>query len=130
MWPVIRAASSIGLQADALFASRLQRCDEPGADEIRQTVGTVVREFGYSAHIALVAQEFGDHPETVVIRMRWAHAVMDAAVAESALRPSPDGLPACRPRLLAGQAADSSGTGAVIGQFSILAGQCHDNNNQ
>jgi hypothetical protein len=33
MWAVMRDLSISGLQADALFGSRLQRCDEPGAGQ-------------------------------------------------------------------------------------------------
>jgi|HubBroStandDraft_4_1064222.scaffolds.fasta_scaffold720448_1 hypothetical protein len=81
-----------GIQAEALFASGLQRCDEPGADQVRQAVATAVGEFGYSGCAARVAQEFGDHPETAVIRMRWARATASAAFAESALQPCPPGI--------------------------------------
>jgi hypothetical protein len=35
-----------------------------------------------------VAQEFGDHPETAVIRMRWARAVVLEAFAGSVPEPS------------------------------------------
>lgn len=79
MRPVMHDVTIIGLQADALFASRLQRCDEPSADQVRQAVASAVREFGQLGCAALVAQEFGDHPETAVIRMRWARAVAGAA---------------------------------------------------
>ena len=69
------ASLSIGaVQADALFVSRLQRCDEPNAGQVRQAVAEAIRAFGYSGCAGRVAQEFGDHPETAVIRMRWARA--------------------------------------------------------
>lgn len=94
--------SSCGIQADALFASGLQRCDEPSGHQVRQAVATAVREFGYSGCAARVAQEFGDHPETAVIRMRWARAMSSAAFAESAPQPGPswiaDGSHVVRPR--------------------------------
>lgn len=72
-----------GIQADALFASGLQRCDDPSTDQVRQAVATAVREFGYSGCAARVAQEFGDHPENAVSRMRWARGMTRAAFAES-----------------------------------------------
>jgi hypothetical protein len=91
-----------GIQADALFASGLQRCDEPGADQVRQAVATAVHQFGYTGCAARTAQEFGDHPETAVIRMRWARAMTSAAFAESALQPGTSsiayGLHVVRPR--------------------------------
>jgi hypothetical protein len=83
MWPVVHDVTIIGLQVDALFASGLQRCDEPSADQVRQAVATAVREFGQLGCAALVAQEFGDHPETAVIRMRWARAVAGAAFGQA-----------------------------------------------
>jgi len=63
------------LQADALFASMLQRSDEPTAGQVRQAVAAAVRAHGSRGCAARVAQEFGDHPETAVARMRWARAV-------------------------------------------------------
>ncbi len=115
MWPVRHDLSVSGLQADALFASEPQRCDEPCADQVRQAVATSIREFGYSGCVARVAQEFGDHPETAVIRMRWAHAMAGAAYAKSAPQPGSladaDGWHAPRPRLSADQSAGSPGAG-------------------
>jgi hypothetical protein len=42
MWPVMHDLSISGLQADALFASGLQRCDEPSVGQVRQAVATAV----------------------------------------------------------------------------------------
>ena len=78
-------------QADAVFASGLQRGDEPSAVQVRQAVAAAIRAFGYSGCAELVAQEFGDHPETAVIRMRWARAVVREAFAESAPELGPRG---------------------------------------
>jgi hypothetical protein len=103
MWPVMGDLSISGLQADALFASRLQRCDEPSAGQVRQAIAITIRELGCSGCTARVAREFGDHPETAVFRMRWARALAGAALAESVLQPGPgataDGQHAPRPRL-------------------------------
>ena len=79
------AASAVW--ADALFASGLQRCDEPSASQVRQAVAESIRAFGYSGCAGRVAQEFGDHPETAVARMRWARAAAGEAFAESAPQP-------------------------------------------
>jgi len=54
-------------RADALFVSALQRSEEPSA----------IRAFGARGCAARVAQEYGEHPETAVPRMRWARAVGD-----------------------------------------------------
>ena len=84
MWPVVHDLSFRSLHADALFASGLQRGDEPGAAQVREAISAVIRAFGRSGCAGRVAQEFGDHPDTAVIRMRWARAVAGAAFAESA----------------------------------------------
>jgi hypothetical protein len=109
MWPMMPDLS-IGIrQADAIFASVLQRGDEPSAGQVRQAVAAAIRAFGYSGCAERVAQEFGDHPETAVIRMRWARAVARATFADSAPEPGPragvGALLIVRPRLPAGQAS-------------------------
>ena len=86
MWPVMHHLGIPALQADALFVSGLQRCDEPNAGQIREAIATAIRAFGRSGCAGRVAQEFGDHPETAVIRMRWACAMAGAAFAEPALQ--------------------------------------------
>jgi hypothetical protein len=103
------------VQADALFASGLQRCDEPSASQVRQAVAETIRAFGYSGCAGRVAQEFGDHPETAVARMRWARAVAGEAFVESAPEPGPrtdtGGLLVVRPRLPGEWASGSLGAG-------------------
>lgn len=89
MWPMMPYLSIRACQADAVFASGLQRGDEPSAAQVRQTVAAAIRAFGYCGCAERVAQEFGDHPETAVIRMRWAHAVVREAFADSASEPAP-----------------------------------------
>lgn len=66
-------------RADALFASALQRSEEPSAAEVRQAIATAIRAFGARGCAALVAQEYGEHPETAALRMRWARAVVEGA---------------------------------------------------
>jgi hypothetical protein len=66
-------------RAEALFASALQRSDGPSAEQVREAVARAVREFGCRGCAARVAQEFGDHPETAVGRMRWAREAVDGA---------------------------------------------------
>jgi hypothetical protein len=111
MCPVMPCFSSGVCQADAIFVSRLQRVDEPSADQVRQAVTAAICAFGYSGCAGRVAQEFGDHPETAVIRMRWARAMAREAFADSAPEPGPQAdagaLLVVRPRLPAEQ---TSGT--------------------
>jgi len=66
------------LQADALFASTLQRSDEMTIGEIRQAIAASLHVFGYAGCADRVAQEFGDHPEIAAARMRWAKAALTA----------------------------------------------------
>jgi len=114
MWPVMYDLGSRGLHADALFASGLQRCDAPGAAQVQQAIAAAIRAFGRSGRAGRVAQEFGDHPDTAVIRMRWARSAAGAAFAESA-QPDPradaSGWHAVRPRLPAVRVAGSPGAG-------------------
>src|SRR5215472_664877 len=74
--------SMSALWADAVFVSGLQRRDELGAAQVRQAAGAAIRAFGCSGCAGRVAQEFGDHPETAVIRMRWARGVAREAFAD------------------------------------------------
>ena len=111
MWPVIPCLSSSASPPDAIFASALQRTDKPSAGQVRQAVAAAVRAFGYSGCAERVAEEFGDHPETAVIRMRWARALAREAFADSAPEPGRQAdagaLLVVRPRLPAEQ---TSGT--------------------
>ena len=66
-------------RADALFASALQRSDQPSAAQIHQAIAAAVRAFRTEGCAARVAQAFGEHPETAVPRMRWARAAVAAA---------------------------------------------------
>jgi hypothetical protein len=62
--------------ADALFASMLQRSDGPSAGQVRKAVAAAARAYGSRGCAERVAQEFGDHPEAAVARMRWARGVV------------------------------------------------------
>jgi hypothetical protein len=67
--------STSALWAEALFASVLQRSDRPSPGQVRKAVAAAVHAYGGRGCAQRVAQEFGDHPETAVARMRWARAV-------------------------------------------------------
>ena len=60
------------LQADALFASALQRSDVLSSSQIRRAIAVALDGYGGPGCAGRVAQEFGDHPETAAVRMRWA----------------------------------------------------------
>ena len=101
--PVMAYLSIGAVRADAVFVSGLRRCDEPSACQVRQAVAAAIRTFGCSGCAGRVAQEFGDHPETAVIRMRWARGVAREAFADSPPEPGPGadagGLLVIAPRL-------------------------------
>jgi hypothetical protein len=60
-------------RAEALFVTDLQRSDHPSVEQIRAAISLAIHRHGGARNCAaLVAAEFGDHPETAVMRMRWA----------------------------------------------------------
>src|SRR5688500_3252370 len=68
------------IRAEALFVTSLQRSDSPSTDQVRAAVGQALRQYGSGRNCAaLVAAEFGEHPETAVMRMRWALDVVHEA---------------------------------------------------
>jgi len=87
------------LQADALFASALQRSDVPSASQLRRAIAVALDGYGAPGCAGRVAQEFGDHPETAAARMRWARATVAALDGQRA------------PRIRRMPAADSSTLG-------------------
>lgn len=88
MWLATQRPSVSALRAEALFVSALQRSDDPSAAQVRHAIATTVREFGGQGCAGRVAQEFGDHPETAVVRMRWARALASEAFGDAAEEPS------------------------------------------
>lgn len=102
-------------QADAIFASTLQRSDEPDVSQVRRATAAAIRAFGSPGCAQRVAQEFGDRPETAVVRMRWARIMASEAFADSAPEPGlgPDAcpLPVVRRLLPADEASGSRDAG-------------------
>ena len=74
MWSARYDLSIDAARADALFASALQISDEPSAVQVKQAIDAAASTLGDLGCAARVAQEFGEHPETAVTRMRWARA--------------------------------------------------------
>jgi hypothetical protein len=93
--------STSAARVDALFASTLQRSDEPSARQVRQAIALAVAAYGSRGCVARVAQAFGEHPETAIARMRWARATVAGSFADS--RPELARMP--RPGGYAGPAA-------------------------
>ena len=81
--------STSAVWAGALFASTLQRSDAPSAGQARAAAAAALRAYGRRGCAEREAQEFGDHPEAAVARMRWARGVAGEVFA--AAGPEQDG---------------------------------------
>jgi len=75
-------------RADALFASPLQRSDQPSARQVRQAIVTAIAAYGVRGRAARVAQAYGEHPETALTRMRWALTATASASGGSQAEPT------------------------------------------
>ena len=59
--------------AQALFVSALQPSDRPAPQQVRAAIGMSLATYrDPSGCAALMAAEFGEHPEQAADRMRWA----------------------------------------------------------
>ena len=63
-------------RCEALFASPLQRSDAVTAEAVAQVISRTVRQLGTRGCAGRMAQEFGDHPEAALDRMRWVRQVV------------------------------------------------------
>ncbi|GIF12121.1 hypothetical protein [Actinoplanes teichomyceticus] len=69
------------VRTEALFVSDLQRSQQPTPELIRAAVIATVNRLGAGGCAALVAQEFGEHPDCAIGRMRWARTAVQRAFA-------------------------------------------------
>ncbi|BCY06846.1 hypothetical protein [Actinoplanes sp. L3-i22] len=69
------------VRTEALFVSDVQRSQEPTLEVIREAITAAVTRLGESGCAALVAQEFGEHPDCAIGRMRWARSAVRLAFA-------------------------------------------------
>ena len=76
------------VRCEALFVSALQPSDAPCALRVREEIRRAVRDLGSRGCAARVAQEFGDHPEAAILRMRWAREAVEQAFLD---QPRPTG---------------------------------------
>ena len=76
------------LVIEALFASNLQPSQAPTPAVVEAAVEQVILRLGSDGCAALVAAEFGDHPDTAVPRMCWVRRTLAAIAA------FPEALPA------------------------------------
>lgn len=71
---------TLSARAEALFTSALQRSDRPTAGQIRDAIAASLRVHGGAdGCAAALAAEYGEHPETAPVRMRWALTLAAAA---------------------------------------------------
>jgi hypothetical protein len=78
-------------RCEALFASGLQRSDNLTASALTEVISRTVRQLGIGGCASRMAQEFGDHPEAAVERMRWVRQLADEAFASRGVRRAAQG---------------------------------------
>lgn len=66
-------------RSHALFLCDLYPSPQPDSEQVHAEIRRTVQTFGVRGCVARVAQEYGDHPETAVARMRWARQVVSQA---------------------------------------------------
>jgi hypothetical protein len=70
----------------ALFASGLQQSDAPTGAAVAEAMQRTVQQFGVWDCAGRMAQEFGDHPEAAMDRMRWVRQLVGGLPAYSTQR--------------------------------------------
>jgi hypothetical protein len=71
------------VRAEALFASTLQSSESPTADQVRRAVSSTLLRLGANGCVSLLADEFGEHPDTAAARMCWALRTTELAFTAS-----------------------------------------------
>ena len=80
--------STCSARAGALFASPLQRSDEPSPRQVRWAIATAIGVHGVRGCAARVAQAYGEHPETALTPMRCALTAVASAFGGSPAEPA------------------------------------------
>ena len=68
------------LAAEALFVSGVQPSDRPSRKRLEDAVTAMILRHGSDGCAAVVAEEFGDHPEVAVARMCWVRGELKNVV--------------------------------------------------
>jgi hypothetical protein len=71
--------TELELHAEALFVSALQPSEHPVGEQVRVEVTAMVARLGADGVAEVLAQEFGEHPESAARRMQWAITVVNTA---------------------------------------------------
>ncbi|MGX6604837.1 hypothetical protein ACWKSP_22315 [Micromonosporaceae bacterium Da 78-11] len=66
-------------RTEALFLSDLQPSQHPAGALVRAVVDVKLAWMSPAECAAVVAQEYGEHPQATADRMRWAHTAVVAA---------------------------------------------------
>lgn len=66
-------------RCQALFASDLQSSEHPEPTQVRATIQQTLRTLGEQRCVEVMAQEYGDHPDTAPARMRWVRSAVSQA---------------------------------------------------
>ncbi|MBV9382545.1 MAG: hypothetical protein JOY82_13195 [Streptosporangiaceae bacterium] len=98
-------------RCEALFASGLQRSDELTSEALAKVISRTVRRLGIAGCAGRMAQEFGDHPEAAVRRMRWIRQLISDMNATALPRQGRPGD--CPPAPGTGQRASRPAAGSV-----------------
>lgn len=75
------------LAAEALFVSNLQPSEYPSRKMLTDTVAAMILRHGSDGCAAVVAEEFGDHPESAVRRMCWVREELRTVAVKQRRRP-------------------------------------------
>ncbi len=68
----------------ALFVSELQQSDNPTTNMVAEAITRTMHRFGTDGCAGQMAQEFGDHPDAAIERMRWVRQLaVQACLADS-----------------------------------------------
>jgi hypothetical protein len=77
------ARFDVATQCEALFTSDLQSSQCPAPRQVRAAIRDMLRALGVRHCAEQVAQEFGDHPDTAVARMRWVRGAVSLAYSDA-----------------------------------------------
>ncbi len=70
----------VDLAVEALFCSHVQPSDSSTPAHVDGVVRSTLARLGADGVAALVAQEFGDHPEMACRRMHWCRRTISSAM--------------------------------------------------
>jgi hypothetical protein len=76
---MIKMTSTV--RAEALFASSLKPSDQPDRAQVERAIHASLQTLGVTGCVGAMAQEFGDHPDSAVARMKWALTLVEADAA-------------------------------------------------